>query len=139
MTYLNLMTAVAASCLLTGAAVAQDEDADAKDLLQRLEGVAPPEVLQNATLIDVGETGEMRTLREGTNGWTCMYPGTDPMCADAGGVAWGKALFGGAEAPPEDSGLHLHAARRRRHQQHRARSHRADRPTTNGCRPARTS
>lgn len=105
MTHLNLIASAGACCLLATATVAQDADVTADDLLQRLEGVAPPEVLDNSTLLHVTEDGEVQTLRGGTNGWTCLYPGTDPMCADAGGAKWMNALLQGDEAGSEEIGF----------------------------------
>jgi len=51
------------------------------------------------------ESGEMRTLREGTNGFWCMpdspaTPGPDPMCGDANSMEWAMAWIGKKE-PPE--------------------------------------
>ena len=45
---------------------------------------------------------QMKTLKEGTNGFTCLAddpatPSNDPMCADAGGMAWLQAYVTKAE------------------------------------------
>ena len=34
-----------------------------------------------------------RTLRKGTNGYTCMMAGPDPMCADENAMAWFDAYM----------------------------------------------
>lgn len=49
---------------------------------------APVKVGAGATIVAMGADGKMRTLREGSNGFTCMpdnpaTPGPDPMCMDA--------------------------------------------------------
>lgn len=94
---------IIATCLLPASAgLAQEEEATAESLQARLEGVAPPPVLENSTLVEFSEGGEMQTLREGTNGWTCLYPGGDPMCVDAGGFEFMQALMAG-EDPPDGS------------------------------------
>ncbi len=54
---------------------------------------APPSVSKGATIVTMKSGGEMRTIRKGTNGFTCMpdnpeTPGPDPMCFDAGSAAW---------------------------------------------------
>jgi hypothetical protein len=54
---------------------------------------APAAVGKDATVIDVGADGKVRTVRQGTNGFTCMgdnpaTPGPDPMCSDANAMAW---------------------------------------------------
>jgi hypothetical protein len=99
------LASAGASLLIATTGIAQAADVTEEELLQRLEGVAPADVLGNATLLHVTEGGEMQTVREGTNGWTCMYPGTDPMCVDAGGLEWMHALMEGAKEAPQDLGF----------------------------------
>ena len=96
----TILLATAGTCLLLAAASdVRAADVSADDLMQRLEGVAPAAVLENSTLLHMTDDGEMQTVREGTNGWTCMYPGSDPMCVDEGGLAWAKAYMSGSEPP----------------------------------------
>jgi hypothetical protein len=90
--------------LLTTGAIAQAGNTTADDLMQRLQGVAPDAVLQNATLLDISAEGGMTTLREGANGWTCMYPGTDPMCADEASMGFLNAWMQ-KEDPPASLGF----------------------------------
>lgn len=102
---LSSMTAAVGTCmLLASGAAAQSDDVTAEDLMQRLEGVAPSAVLENATLLHFPAEGEMMTLREGTNGWTCMYPGTDPMCADEASMSFLNAWMN-KEDPPATLGF----------------------------------
>jgi hypothetical protein len=54
---------------------------------------APPGVGKAATIVEMTADGTMRTLRKGTNGFTCMpdnpaTPGPDPMCMDANAMEW---------------------------------------------------
>ena len=102
---LLMLASAGTSLLIVAAGMAQTADVTEEDLLQRLEGVAPAEVLGNATLMHIAEGSEMQTVREGTNGWTCMYPGTDPMCVDAGGLEWMHGLMAGCEEAPQDLGF----------------------------------
>ncbi|SDF31837.1 hypothetical protein [Limimaricola pyoseonensis] len=95
---------VSACALVATAGWAQTDEVTAEDLLQRLKGVAPTDVLENATLLHIGEDGDMHTVKEGSNGWTCMYPGGDPMCADAEAVKWAQAYMG-QETPPDTLGF----------------------------------
>src|SRR5215471_8874975 len=49
---------------------------------------APMSVAKDATIINLDEKMNVRTIRKGTNGWTCLpdnpdTPGPDPMCMDA--------------------------------------------------------
>ena len=67
---------------------------------------APEAVSKDAKVIAMNEKMEMRTLREGNNGWTCMpdnpvSPGTDPMCLDKNGLEWAMAWMGHKD-PPKD-------------------------------------
>lgn len=60
---------------------------------------APAAVAKNATIIAMTADGKMRTLRKGTNSYTCMpdnpdTPGPDPMCADKNAMEWIDAWMG---------------------------------------------
>jgi len=60
---------------------------------------APKKVSAKATIVAMGADGKMRTLREGTNGFTCMpdnpaTPGPDPMCMDKAAWEWAGAWMG---------------------------------------------
>ena len=102
---LLVLASAGTSLLIAAAGLAQTADVTEEDLLQRLEGVAPAEVLGSATLLHVTDAAEMQTVREATNGWTCMYPGTNPMCVDAGGLEWMHALMQGSDKAPQDLGF----------------------------------
>jgi hypothetical protein len=65
---------------------------------------APPSVAKGATIVAMNADGTMRTLRKGTNGFTCMpdnpaTPGPDPMCLDPNAMAWAQAWMG-HKTPP---------------------------------------
>lgn len=60
---------------------------------------APAKVSQNATVVAMDAKGQMRVLRKGTNGFTCMgdnpqTPGPDPMCMDKNAMEWVHAWIG---------------------------------------------
>ena len=64
---------------------------------------APASVGKNATIVDMGADGKMRTLRKGKNGFTCMpgkpnTQGLDSMCMDANAMEWAGAWM--AHKPP---------------------------------------
>jgi hypothetical protein len=97
-------TAVAALLVATSVAWAADTHTptDAQ-LIASAMRAAPPGVARKATIIAMTADGTMRTLREGTNGYTCMpdnpaTPGPDPMCMDKNALAWVHAWV--AHAPP---------------------------------------
>lgn len=67
-----------------------------KKLIKSAMQAAPKKVSANATIVAMGADGKMRTLREGTNGFTCMpdnpaTPGPDPMCGDKAAWEWAGA------------------------------------------------
>jgi hypothetical protein len=78
-----------------------------KELLKAVEGAAPPEIIANATVLNMTPDGKMKTVREGSNGRTCMDPEGAPMCADAGGLEWAKAPLPRRSAA--EAWLHLYA------------------------------
>lgn len=60
---------------------------------------APANLAKNATVVAIEADGSMRTVRKGSNGFTCMpdnptTPGPDPMCMDAGALEWATAWMG---------------------------------------------
>lgn len=69
-----------------------------KAMIASAESAAPKAVGKNATIVAADASGKMRTLRQGTNGFTCMpddpsTPGPDPMCMDANAKAWLDAMM----------------------------------------------
>ena len=65
---------------------------------------APAKVSKDATVIAMEADGSMRTVRKGTNGFTCMAdnpstPGPDPMCLDAAAMEWAKAWMSHKDPP----------------------------------------
>jgi hypothetical protein len=67
-------------------------NADSKLIVSAMSA-APGQVGRNATIVAMEAGGKMRTIRKGTNGFTCMpdnpaTPGPDPMCMDANAMEW---------------------------------------------------
>jgi hypothetical protein len=70
------------------------------------QSAAPASISAHAAIAQVDEKGAMQSIREGTNGWTCMpdnpvTPGPDPMCFDANAGKW-VAAWVGHKPPPEN-------------------------------------
>ena len=61
---------------------------------------APEAVAKDAAVMRMDADGTMRTLRKGTNGFTCMVMGTDKMCNDANSMEFIHAMM--KHAPPPD-------------------------------------
>jgi hypothetical protein len=60
---------------------------------------APAAIAKGATVIVMEADGKMRTLKTGTNGFSCMpdnpvTPGPDPMCMDKNAMEWVHAWVG---------------------------------------------
>ena len=94
-----------------------------EEIIASAEKAAPGPVAKNATIIAMDEQMNMRTVREGSNGFTCMAdnpqsPGTDPMCLDKGGMEWAGARMSKTEPPKGVVGLGYMLAVRR--QQYRS-------------------
>jgi hypothetical protein len=92
-----------------GAKGAAISAADQK-LINSAMSAAPKKVSGAATIIAMDADGKMRTLREGTNGFTCMpdnptTPGPDPMCMDKAAWEWAGAWMGHKTPPAGKIGL----------------------------------
>ena len=120
--------AVAALTLFAGAAVAAEPPAavtpamnhamtpaaqsapgDAH-LIASAMAAAPKKVGENATIVAADAKGGMRTLRKGTNSFTCMpdnpaTPGPDAMCWDKNAAAWIDAYLNHKTPPAGAMGL----------------------------------
>lgn len=75
-----------------------------KQLISSAMSAAPHNVGRDAAVVTVGADGTMRTVREGTNGFTCMpdnpaTPGPDPMCMDKNALEWAMAWVSRTEPP----------------------------------------
>lgn len=71
---------------------------------------APEAVAEDATIIAFDEKMQVRTLRAGTNGWTCIpdmpsSPGADPMCLDKNGMEWAAAWMNHTNPPANKMGF----------------------------------
>ncbi|MCG2575761.1 hypothetical protein LZ012_01990 [Dechloromonas sp. XY25] len=93
-----LKITVTVSLLLVAAAVQGEPGKAPSDqaLIASALSAAPPGVARGATIVVSGADGQMRTLRSGSNGFTCMpdnpaTPGKDPMCMDRNALAWASA------------------------------------------------
>src|SRR5215470_4982846 len=67
LTSLFVACAIVAPASVANAQHATMSDAD---LTKLLVGAAPQHVLEGATILNMGADGKMKTVREGTNGWT---------------------------------------------------------------------
>ena len=66
------------------------------DPVKSAESAAPASVAHLASVVTLDADGAMKTVRQGSNGWTCMpdspaTPGPDPMCFDTNAAKWVEA------------------------------------------------
>jgi len=69
-----------------------------RNLISSAMQAAPRKVGKAATIVTMDKDGKMRTLRKGTNAFTCLpdnpvTPGPDPMCMDRAALEWFNALM----------------------------------------------
>ena len=105
------------TCLWLGVAVAlatapaaiqaqQTPPGDADfNYLQAIASAAPASVVSGATIVQMQTGGTMRTLKTGTNGFTCMASDAgDAMCLDGNAMQWARAWMTHS-APPNTIGF----------------------------------
>ena len=78
-------------------------------LIASAMSAAPRSVSGNATIMAMEASGKMRTLRKGSNGWTCIpddpqTPGPDPMCGDKNAMEFISAMAA-HKPPPQKAGF----------------------------------
>ena len=81
-----------------------------KQVIASAMSAAPPAVAKDATIVAVSADGQMRVVRKGTNGFTCLAdnpnsPGPDPMCGDQNAMEWVKAWIEKKEPPTNKVGF----------------------------------
>lgn len=120
MGYARITLLVTAAATLTMAACSKpaSEEATAaattpaaeSDPVRSAMSAAPAAVAEKAAIVTAAADGSMTTVREGTNGFTCMpdnpaTPGPDPMCMDANAMTWAMAWIGKKPPPTQVPGL----------------------------------
>ena len=75
-----------------------------EEMIANAVSAAPEPIAKNATVIAFDANGKARTLRKGTNNFTCLpddptNPANDPNCVDANGLEWVMAWVNKTEPP----------------------------------------
>lgn len=94
-----MLSTACAFAVLSGIAQGQQAPASDQDYIKRVMAAAPPQVVEHATIARM-DASSMRTLQNGTNGWTCMEASGVPMCLDPGAMEWAHAWQ--THGPPTD-------------------------------------
>ena len=79
---------------------AQPPDTSDSEYIKQALSAAPEAVAKGAAVVRLDKEGKMRSLREGSNGFTCMIMGTDRMCNDANSMKFIHAVM--TKTPPPD-------------------------------------
>jgi hypothetical protein len=71
------------------------------ELMKKAMTGGPVGIAKDATLVAMADDMKTapRTLRKGTNGYTCAVAGQDPMCADENAMAWFDAYMNKKDPP----------------------------------------
>jgi len=98
---LKFIFMVATSLLfVAGAADTQQNQISDSEYTKQALSAAPEAVSKGATVVRADKDGKMRTLRAGTNGFTCMLMGADKMCNDRNSMEFIQAVM--SHKPPAD-------------------------------------
>lgn len=98
---------------LAGMAQAQQKPALSDDAyMKRVMTAAPPQVVEQATIVRMDNSGGMRTMKKGTSVWTCMADEASegngaPMCLDANAMEWLNALMSHGPAPQKTGFVYM--------------------------------
>jgi len=109
--FLVATTVLAGTAALAEPPMAHDGAAMSDDqLVTSAMTAAPAKVSADATIVAAQSDGTLRTVRAGSNGWTCMAdnpttPGPDPMCMDKPALEWAGAWMGHKDPPAGKVGL----------------------------------
>jgi hypothetical protein len=78
-----------------------------QQLIRKAESGGPAAIAKEATVVAMGDDMKMRTLKKGTNGFTCMVAGPwpDAMCADENAMAWFDAYMNKKDPPKDKVGF----------------------------------
>ena len=106
---LGLCTAPSAYADGTNPSASKATPSDAELIASAMQA-APSKVSADATIVAPQPYGTLRTVRQGTNGFTCMAdstttPGPDPMCMDKSAMQWAGAWMG--HKPPATGNVGL--------------------------------
>jgi len=100
----------AAACLMSAIGVGvsayaqQPPQLSDENYMRQALAAAPEAVAKNAAVVRPEPDGTMRTIRQGTNGFTCLIMGTDRMCADKNSMEFIHAIMH-HEPPPNQLGF----------------------------------
>ena len=105
-----IVATIGAAISLSGIAYAQQAQPGAasdQEYMQQVTKAAPQQIVEQATVLRMHK-GEMRTVKKGTNEFTCMVsPAGSPMCMDPDAMEWAKAWQSHGPAPDKTGFIYM--------------------------------
>ncbi|MBV9776455.1 MAG: hypothetical protein JO143_05330 [Acetobacteraceae bacterium] len=105
-----IVATMGAAISLSGIAYAQLSQPGAasdQEYMQQVTKAAPQQIVEQATVLRMHK-GEMRTVKKGTNEFTCMVsPAGSPMCMDPDAMEWAKAWQSHGPAPDKTGFIYM--------------------------------
>jgi hypothetical protein len=77
-----------------------------QDYMKRVMMAAPPQIVAEATVVRM-QNDVMKTLKLGTNQWTCMEASGVPMCMDPNAMEWAHAWQTHGAAPDKTGFVYM--------------------------------
>ena len=89
------------------AAQSADQRGNTTSEISRALSAAPPQIARKAAVVSMDDKGQMKELRHGKNGWTCIphdpaTPMGHPLCLDKNGLEWMAVAMAGHTPPDPD-------------------------------------
>ncbi|MBV8616045.1 MAG: hypothetical protein JOY66_20055 [Acetobacteraceae bacterium] len=101
----TVLATIGVAIFLSGSAHAQQAPKlSDEDYARQVLAAGPESVAKGAAVVRPEPDGSMRTIRQGSNGFTCLAMGTDRMCADKNSMAFIHALMS-HQPPPDQVGV----------------------------------
>lgn len=104
MNWLIAIVATALGIAPMAALAQQPNPMSDSDYIAKVSTAAPAAVVKGATIVRMSQGGPMKVLQQGSNGFTCMLAGPDPMCADGNAMKWAQAYLSHT-TPPDAVGF----------------------------------
>jgi hypothetical protein len=102
--FIKILVVVISLFAISATAKAQQKELSDAQYISQALSAAPPAVAKEAAVVRMGMDGSMKTVRAGTNGFTCMIMGTDKMCNDANSMEFIHAMMT-HQPPPNKVGM----------------------------------
>ena len=105
--YLAASICVVLLCVMAGQAT--EAQRERKSQIAWALSAAPPSIAAGAAVVTMSDNGQIKDLRKGGNGWTCIVhdpatPMGHPLCLDKTGLQWMATAMSGHTPDPDKTG-----------------------------------